>query len=183
MEAVPRVPRAGRDPQLLGDRRVLQNLLSQEERYSPRVSYFHCVQREIKPYMRKMLAFWMLEVRDALLPPLPPAAPVPCPATGASPSPPSALANVRAPAPAGESWRRGEAQGRSPRALFAGGSSGESPSGWGVRDNPGDRRALKSQGLVCAGGQVSGMEGGMPAGRHMEGPEAGKECSLQRGSM
>lgn len=72
VEAVPRVPRAGRDPQLLGDRRVLQNLLSQEERYSPRVSYFHCVQREIKPYMRKMLAFWMLEVRDALLPPLPP---------------------------------------------------------------------------------------------------------------
>ncbi|NXS90534.1 CCND3 protein, partial [Jacana jacana] len=56
VEAVPRVPRAGRDPQLLGDRRVLQNLLSQEERYSPRVSYFQCVQREIKPYMRKMLA-------------------------------------------------------------------------------------------------------------------------------
>ncbi|NWU98157.1 CCND3 protein, partial [Upupa epops] len=62
VEAVPRVPRAGRDPQLLGDRRVLQNLLSQEERYSPRVSYFKCVQTEIKPYMRKMLAFWMLEV-------------------------------------------------------------------------------------------------------------------------
>ncbi|KAM7170031.1 LOW QUALITY PROTEIN: G1/S-specific cyclin-D3 [Macrochelys suwanniensis] len=62
VEGAPRVPRAERDPQLLGDRRVLQNLLSQEERYSPRVSYFHCVQKEIKPYMRKMLAFWMLEV-------------------------------------------------------------------------------------------------------------------------
>ncbi|NP_001008453.1 G1/S-specific cyclin-D3 [Gallus gallus] len=62
VETAARVPRAGRDPQLLGDRRVLQNLLSQEERYSPRVSYFQCVQREIKPYMRKMLAFWMLEV-------------------------------------------------------------------------------------------------------------------------
>ncbi|XP_062461536.1 G1/S-specific cyclin-D3 isoform X2 [Pezoporus occidentalis] len=62
VEAVPRVPRAEHDPQLLGDRRVLQNLLSLEERYSPRASYFHCVQREIKPYMRKMLAFWMLEV-------------------------------------------------------------------------------------------------------------------------
>lgn len=71
VEAVPRVPRAGRDPQLLGDRRVLQNLLSQEERYSPNVSYFHCVQREIKPYMRKMLAFWMLEVRGSPLPPRP----------------------------------------------------------------------------------------------------------------
>ncbi|KAM9147351.1 G1/S-specific cyclin-D3 [Pangshura tecta] len=61
-EGSPRVPRAERDPQLLGDRRVLQNLLCQEERYSPRVSYFHCVQKEIKPFMRKMLAFWMLEV-------------------------------------------------------------------------------------------------------------------------
>lgn len=56
------VIRAKRDPQLLGNRRVLQNLLSQEERYSPNVSYFQCVQKEIQPYMRKMLAFWMLEV-------------------------------------------------------------------------------------------------------------------------
>lgn len=63
-ESVPRAPRAGRDPHLLGDRRVLQNLLSLEERYSPRVSYFQCVQRDIQPYMRKMLAFWMLEVRE-----------------------------------------------------------------------------------------------------------------------
>ncbi|XP_068774362.1 G1/S-specific cyclin-D3 isoform X1 [Struthio camelus] len=62
VEGIPRVPRAERDPQLLGDRRVLQNLLSQEERYSPHASYFHCVQKEIKPHMRKMLAFWMLEV-------------------------------------------------------------------------------------------------------------------------
>lgn len=65
VESAPRVPRAGRDPQLLGDRRVLQNLLSLEERYSPRVSYFQCVQRHIQPYMRKMLAFWMLEVPGA----------------------------------------------------------------------------------------------------------------------
>ncbi|XP_068029413.1 G1/S-specific cyclin-D3 isoform X2 [Anomalospiza imberbis] len=62
VESAPRGPRAGRDPHLLGDRRVLQNLLSLEERYSPRVSYFQCVQRDIQPYMRKMLAFWMLEV-------------------------------------------------------------------------------------------------------------------------
>lgn len=61
-ESSARAPRAGRDPQLLGDRRVLQNLLSLEERYSPRVSYFQCVQRDIQPYMRRMLAFWMLEV-------------------------------------------------------------------------------------------------------------------------
>ncbi|KAM3841180.1 G1/S-specific cyclin-D3 isoform 1-T1 [Vipera latastei] len=56
------VIRAKRDPQLLRDRRVLQNLLSQEERCCLRVSYFQCVQKEIQPYMRKMLAFWMLEV-------------------------------------------------------------------------------------------------------------------------
>lgn len=56
------VVRAQRDPHLLNHRRVLQNLLSQEERCSPRVSYFQCVQKEIQPYMRKMLAFWMLEV-------------------------------------------------------------------------------------------------------------------------
>nr|XP_030147743.3 G1/S-specific cyclin-D3 [Taeniopygia guttata] len=61
-ESAPRAPRAARDPHLLRDRRVLQNLLSLEERYSPRVSYFQCVQRDIQPYMRKMLAFWMLEV-------------------------------------------------------------------------------------------------------------------------
>ncbi|XP_029768164.1 G1/S-specific cyclin-D3-like isoform X1 [Terrapene carolina triunguis] len=67
VEGGPRVPRAERDPQLLGDRRVLQNLLSQEERYSPRVSYFHCVQKEIKPFMRKMLAFWMLEDCEVLV--------------------------------------------------------------------------------------------------------------------
>lgn len=64
VESAPRAPRAGRDPHLLGDRRVLQNLLSLEERYSPRVSYFQCVQRDIQPYMRKMLAFWMLEVPE-----------------------------------------------------------------------------------------------------------------------
>lgn len=62
VESCPRAPRAGRDPQLLRDGRVLQSLLSLEERYSPRVSYFQCVQRDIQPYMRKMLAFWMLEV-------------------------------------------------------------------------------------------------------------------------
>ncbi|XP_064254890.1 G1/S-specific cyclin-D3 isoform X1 [Passer domesticus] len=62
VESAARAPRAGRDPHLLGDRRVLQNLLSLEERYSPRVSYFQCVQRDVQPYMRRMLAFWMLEV-------------------------------------------------------------------------------------------------------------------------
>ncbi|XP_004590418.1 G1/S-specific cyclin-D3 isoform X2 [Ochotona princeps] len=60
-------PRAGPDPRLLGDQRVLQSLLRLEERYVPRASYFQCVQREIKPHMRKMLAYWMLEDWEALV--------------------------------------------------------------------------------------------------------------------
>ncbi|XP_006860516.1 PREDICTED: G1/S-specific cyclin-D3 [Chrysochloris asiatica] len=61
-ENIRRSPRAGSDPQLLEDQRVLQTLLRMEERYLPCVSYFQCVQNEIKPHMRKMLAYWMLEV-------------------------------------------------------------------------------------------------------------------------
>nr|KAF6461561.1 cyclin D3 [Molossus molossus] len=61
-EGTRHAPRAGPDPRLLGDQRVLQSLLRLEERYVPRASYFQCVQREIKPHMRKMLAYWMLEV-------------------------------------------------------------------------------------------------------------------------
>ncbi|XP_001370590.1 G1/S-specific cyclin-D3 isoform X1 [Monodelphis domestica] len=61
-EGARRTPRAGPDPRLLGDQRVLQSLLRLEERYVPRASYFQCVQRELKPHMRKMLAYWMLEV-------------------------------------------------------------------------------------------------------------------------
>ncbi|XP_029428663.1 G1/S-specific cyclin-D3-like [Rhinatrema bivittatum] len=61
-EGPARAPRAGPDPRLLQDRRVLRNLLEQEDRYSPRTTYFQCVQQEIKPYMRRMLALWILEV-------------------------------------------------------------------------------------------------------------------------
>ncbi|XP_030076462.1 G1/S-specific cyclin-D3 [Microcaecilia unicolor] len=57
-----RALRAGPDPRLLLDRRVLQNLLEQEDRYSPRTTYFQCVQQEIKPPMRRTLAIWILEV-------------------------------------------------------------------------------------------------------------------------
>ncbi|XP_032898819.1 G1/S-specific cyclin-D2-like [Amblyraja radiata] len=62
MEAAPRIQRAFPDPTLLSDHRVLQNLLLTEDRYIPRISYFKCVQKEIEPYMRKMVSFWMLEV-------------------------------------------------------------------------------------------------------------------------
>lgn len=71
-EGTRHAPRAGPDPRLLGDQRVLQSLLRLEERYVPRASYFQCVQREIKPHMRKMLAYWMLEVSPGRVSPPPP---------------------------------------------------------------------------------------------------------------
>lgn len=54
--------RAYEDPVLLKDYRVLQNLLQTEDRYMPSPTYFSCVQTDIKPYMRKMVSQWMLEV-------------------------------------------------------------------------------------------------------------------------
>ncbi|XP_061436788.1 G1/S-specific cyclin-D2-like, partial [Lethenteron reissneri] len=57
------IKRALVDPHLLHDKRVLSNLLSLEERYVPRASYFKCgVQTDIQPFMRRTLATWMLEV-------------------------------------------------------------------------------------------------------------------------
>ncbi|XP_059843468.1 G1/S-specific cyclin-D2a isoform X1 [Hypanus sabinus] len=56
------VRRALPDPHLLNDERVLHNLLVLEERYQPAGSYFKCVQQDIKPFMRRMVATWMLEV-------------------------------------------------------------------------------------------------------------------------
>lgn len=54
--------RAYEDPVLLKDDRVLHNLLATEDKYQPSASYFKCVQTDVKPYMRKMVAEWMLEV-------------------------------------------------------------------------------------------------------------------------
>lgn len=56
------IRRAYEDPILLRDDRVLQNLLKTEDRYLPSQNYFKCVQTDIKPFMRKMVATWMLEV-------------------------------------------------------------------------------------------------------------------------
>ncbi|KAK6169746.1 hypothetical protein SNE40_020736 [Patella caerulea] len=50
------------DPVLLKDNRVLQNLLATEDKYVPMTCYFNCVQTDIRSYMRKMVAQWMLEV-------------------------------------------------------------------------------------------------------------------------
>ncbi|XP_068097227.1 G1/S-specific cyclin-D1-like [Hyperolius riggenbachi] len=49
------------DPVLLQNT-VLERLLTTQDRYLPSPTYFQCVQKEIHPYMRKMLTSWMLEV-------------------------------------------------------------------------------------------------------------------------
>lgn len=61
-----KVNRAFEDPVLLDDHRVLQNLLSAEDKYVPPACYFNCVQTDIRPFMRKMVSEWMAEVRNAL---------------------------------------------------------------------------------------------------------------------
>uniref|UniRef100_A0A3Q3XA04 Uncharacterized protein n=1 Tax=Mola mola TaxID=94237 RepID=A0A3Q3XA04_MOLML len=57
----PAIRRAYRDSNLLTDR-VLRALLRAEYKYQPAPNYFKCVQREIAPYMRRIVATWMLEV-------------------------------------------------------------------------------------------------------------------------
>ena len=49
------------DPVMLNDDRVLQNLLTAEDRCLPNAKYFD-FQLEIKPFMRRILTSWMLEV-------------------------------------------------------------------------------------------------------------------------
>ncbi|XP_051553341.1 G1/S-specific cyclin-D1-like [Myxocyprinus asiaticus] len=55
------IRRAYQDTNLLNDR-VLQTMLKAEENYLPSPNYFKCVQKEIVPKMRKIVATWMLEV-------------------------------------------------------------------------------------------------------------------------
>lgn len=55
------IRRAYQDVNLLNDR-VLQTMLKAEESYLPSPNYFKCVQKEIVPKMRKIVATWMLEV-------------------------------------------------------------------------------------------------------------------------
>lgn len=59
--------RASPDPNLLCDDRVLQSLLTIEERFLPQFSYFKGVQKDIQPFMRRMVATWMLEVAPSAL--------------------------------------------------------------------------------------------------------------------
>ncbi|XP_062402855.1 G1/S-specific cyclin-D1 [Sardina pilchardus] len=55
------IRRAYQDTNLLNDR-VLQAMLKAEDNYLPATNYLKCVQKEIVPYMRRIVATWMLEV-------------------------------------------------------------------------------------------------------------------------
>ncbi|XP_046666101.1 G1/S-specific cyclin-D2-like [Homalodisca vitripennis] len=50
------------DPVFFRDFRVLDNLLDSEPRYIPRCNYFNEVQPDLKPFMRKVVSTWMMEV-------------------------------------------------------------------------------------------------------------------------
>ena len=50
------------DFKILNDSRLLKNLLDLEDYYRVQSNYFQHIQTEIKPWMRKMLATWMLDV-------------------------------------------------------------------------------------------------------------------------
>lgn len=50
------------DLNILYDDRVLPSLLTIEDRFLPQCSYFQRVQKDIQPYMRRMVAGWMHEV-------------------------------------------------------------------------------------------------------------------------
>ncbi|CAL4151482.1 unnamed protein product, partial [Meganyctiphanes norvegica] len=51
------------DPVVLKDDRVLENLLKTEEQYMPSsASFFSCLQTDVKPEMREVVAHWMLQV-------------------------------------------------------------------------------------------------------------------------
>jgi hypothetical protein len=57
--------RAFRDPHIVQDDRVLEEMLKFEESYLP-LNYFHCYQREIRPWMREQVANWMFDVGQSL---------------------------------------------------------------------------------------------------------------------
>jgi cyclin D2 len=52
------------DLNILSDDRILKQLLQIEERYVPNevLESYKCIQSEVEPYMRKIVANWMLEV-------------------------------------------------------------------------------------------------------------------------
>ena len=60
-----RIKNAYRDPVFLKDDRVLQNLLRMEEFYLIPARHLE-QQKEVKPYMRRIVVQWMFEVRNVV---------------------------------------------------------------------------------------------------------------------
>ncbi|KAK6462893.1 G1/S-specific cyclin-D2-like [Huso huso] len=61
------VRKVGPDPNLLYNDRDLVNLLSIEERFLLQCNYFKSVQKDIEPFMRRMVATWMLDEWELLV--------------------------------------------------------------------------------------------------------------------
>lgn len=59
----PEPRKAEKDPVIFMDSRVIPNLLHLEPQYIPSCNYFAQVQTDVKPFMRKVVTTWMLEVR------------------------------------------------------------------------------------------------------------------------
>ncbi|XP_049837961.1 G1/S-specific cyclin-D2-like [Schistocerca gregaria] len=58
--------RAERDSVIYDDSRVFKNLLEEEKNSIPPINYFGKIQKDIKPFMRKIVATWMMEVCQEL---------------------------------------------------------------------------------------------------------------------
>lgn len=52
------------DPVIHNSKRVISNLLAQQVNSLPECDYFNTIQTEIKPFMRKVVTNWMLEVSN-----------------------------------------------------------------------------------------------------------------------
>lgn len=66
-ENLEKFPTANNDRGIFGDNRVLQNMLKTEMLWMPNCDYFETVQRDIQPFMRKVVTTWMLEVSNFYL--------------------------------------------------------------------------------------------------------------------
>nr|XP_022903407.1 G1/S-specific cyclin-D2-like [Onthophagus taurus] len=70
---IPGTVQGDKDFTILSDHRVIKNLLEAEKAYIPSMNYF-IIQSDIKPFMRKVVTQWMLEVceeqkcEDSVLP-------------------------------------------------------------------------------------------------------------------
>lgn len=58
---------AENDQAISSDPRVIRNLLALERLSIPHLDYFRLVQSDLKPYMRKIVTTWMLEVKNIIL--------------------------------------------------------------------------------------------------------------------